>query len=107
ALEATREAKTKRMQEVMQKSLDENRSTDSAESQEFDSLEVELKTIDGDLVRLRKMERIQAVNAESAADSAKAAAENNVIRGDGVQHVQVKHAEKLEPGIAFARYTMC
>lgn len=107
ALEATREAKTKRMQEVMQKSLDENRSTDSAESQEFDSLEVELKTIDGDLVRLRKMERIQAVNAESAADSAKAAAENNVIRGDGVQHVQVKHVEKLEPGIAFARYTMC
>ena len=107
ALESTREVKTKRMHELMQKTQDENRSTDSAEAQEFDSLKSELKTIDGDLVRLRDMERIMAVSATSATDAAKAAAENTIIRGDGVQHVQVKHAEKLEPGIAFARYAMC
>ena len=38
-LEATREAKTKRMKEVVQKSLDEGRSTDTAESEEFDAIE--------------------------------------------------------------------
>lgn len=107
ALEATRLAKSTRMNEVLQKSMDEDRSTDTAESQEFDELETEIKTIDADLVRLRKMERVQAASAESAVDSAKAVSENLIIRNEGINHVQVKSVEKLEPGIAFARYAMC
>lgn len=104
ALEATREAKQARMSAVMQKSLDENRSTDTAEAEEFDTLEGEIKTIDADLVRLRKMERIQAATAKPADTKAQ---EQTVARGDGVHSVQVKTAEKLEPGIAMARYAMC
>lgn len=106
ALEATREAKQARMSAVMQKSLDENRSTDTAEAEEFDTLEGEIKTIDADLVRLRKMERIQAAGAKPAADTAKGY-ESAAARPDGVHTVQVKTVEKLEPGIAMARYAMC
>lgn len=106
ALEATREAKQARMSAVMQKSLDENRSTDTAEAEEFDTLEGEIKTIDADLVRLRKMERIQAAGAKPAADTAKAY-ESATARADGVHAVQVKTVEKLEPGILAARYAMC
>lgn len=106
ALEATREAKKARMNEVMQKSLDENRSTDTAEAAEFDTLEDEIKKVDADLVRLRKMERIQAVGATAASVIA---AENEGTKAapTGVSNVTLKHVEKLEPGIAFARYAMC
>lgn len=104
ALEATREAKSARMNEVMQKSLDENRSTDTAEAEEFDTLEGEIKTIDADLVRLRKMERIQATNATVVNTTI---VENQPARPEGIGNVQIKTVEKLEPGIAFARYAMC
>lgn len=62
-LENTRAAKAARMAEVMQKSIDEGRSTDEAESEEFDTLETEVKQIDQDLVRLH---RLEALNAQSA-----------------------------------------
>lgn len=105
ALEATREAKSARMKEVMQKSLDEGRSTDTAEAEEFDTLEGEIKTIDADLVRLRKMERVEAAGAKPADDQEKAnRPANEPARGGDVT---LKHVEKLEPGIAFARYAMC
>ena len=106
ALESTRAEKTARMNEVMQKSMDEGRSTDTAEAQEVDDLESEVKRIDADLVRFRKMERLQAEQAKSAADFA-AGRENAPANNPGVSHVEVKKTEKLEPGIAFARYGMC
>ncbi len=62
-LENTRAAKAARMAEVMQKSLAEGRSSDQAESEEFDTLDGEIKSLDGDLVRLKKLE---ALNAQSA-----------------------------------------
>lgn len=57
-LEATRAAKAARMTEVVQKSMDEGRSTDEAEQEEFDTLDAEIKQIDGDLVRLRRLEAL-------------------------------------------------
>jgi HK97 family phage major capsid protein len=100
-LENTRAAKAARMSEVMTKSLEEGRSTDSAEGEEFDTLEAELKTIDADLVRLKKLEKL---NAEKAAPvdgtSTKAAGESRA-------GVQVKNTQKSEPGIDFARYALC
>jgi hypothetical protein len=56
-LEATRAAKAARAQEVLQKSMDEGRSTDDAEAEEFDTLEGEIKQIDADMNRLRKAEQ--------------------------------------------------
>lgn len=64
ALEAARAAKAARMQEIMQKSIAEGRSTDAEEQEEFDNLAAEVKTADDDLVRLRTLERL---NVEKAA----------------------------------------
>jgi hypothetical protein len=105
-LEATREAKSARMQEVMQKSIDEDRSTDTAEAEEFDTLESQIKNIDGDLVRLRKMERVAAAAAKPAADDA--AQKANSAANDGTRiGLSLKTNEKLEPGQLAARYIMC
>lgn len=107
ALEATRKALSDRMSEIMQKSADENRSTDTAESSEFDDADTQIKTIDSDLARLRKMERIQAEQAKPVTDAEKAAADQRIIRTDGANPVQVKATEKLAPGIALARQAIC
>jgi HK97 family phage major capsid protein/HK97 family phage prohead protease len=63
ALEASRQAKAARMAEVMQKSIEEGRSTDQNEQEEFDTLEQEVGQIDGDLKRLRALEKTQAISA--------------------------------------------
>ena len=57
-LEATRAAKAARMTDVMQKSMEDGRSTDEAEQEEFDTLDAELKQIDSDLVRLKRLESL-------------------------------------------------
>lgn len=106
SLEATRKAVSDRMTEIMQKAADENRSTDTAESAEFDDGDAQIKTMDADLVRLRKMERIAAANAVPANDPAKDD-ENRIIRTDGRTDVTLKTTEKLEPGIALARHAIC
>lgn len=66
-LENTRAAKAARMQEVMQKSLDEGRSSEADEAEEFDNLANEIKTLDEDLVRLRTLEKFTAQRATPVA----------------------------------------
>lgn len=65
-LENTRAAKAARMQEVMQKSIDEGRSTEADEAEEFDNLGAEIKTMDEDLVRLRRLEAFTAQRGVAA-----------------------------------------
>lgn len=100
-LEATRAAKAARAAEVMQKSIDEDRSTDDSEAEEFDTITDELKTIDADLVRLKQLEKL---NAEKAAPAAGNSADD---AGKAREGVQVRNTQKLEPGIEFARFAMC
>lgn len=97
-LENTRAAKAARMSEVINKSLEEGRSTDAAEGEEFDTLEAELATIDADLVRLKKLEKL---NVEKAAPVQAAS------NGGARTPVNVKNTQKLEPGIPLARYARC
>lgn len=106
-LEATREAKKNQMEETVQKSLDESRSMDTGEAEQFDTIDGEIKTIDADLVRLRKLERVLGANAAPAGDVSKAGANAPANDGRGVSNVQVKNTEKLEPGISFARAARC
>lgn len=98
ALEAKRAALASRMNEVMQKSIDEGRSTDASEQEEFDGLESEVETIDADLKRLRTLERMNAANAKPVN---KAAPTN----GGGAPHAPtpVRVKQKAAPGIEFAR----
>ena len=108
SLEDTRKELEKRLGEVLQKSQDENRTTNSAESAEFDTVEDQIKTIDGDLARLRRMERIQAAGAQAAAVISEIKA-NVVSTGEGRSYsdVVLKTKENLEPGQLAARYIMC
>ena len=62
-LENTRAARAARMTEVLQKSIDEGRSTDASEAEEFDMIQDEIKQIDEDLVRLNSLQRMQSINA--------------------------------------------
>lgn len=95
-LENTRAAKVARIADVMQKSVSESRTTDAGEAEEVDTLQDEVKAIDADLVRLRGVE---ALNAKAA----KPVAQNPAAPGVAREPATVKTAEKLEPGIAFAR----
>lgn len=103
ALEASRNAKSARMGEVMQKSIDEGRSTDAAEQEEFDTLEVELSAIDGDLKRLRSLEKAQALTAKPINPNHIDTAEKAAAVRSGVPIAPVA----LEKGIRFARYAKC
>jgi len=103
ALEAKRSASAARMETVMQKSLDEDRTSDAGEQEEFDNLSSEVEALDKDLVRLRKIEQAKAfaarpvIKAETAQDGAAA-------RGGSII---VKPQPKLEPGQLFAQKVKC
>lgn len=101
ALEATREGVKKRLDAVAQKSIDEGRSMNTAEAEQFDTDEAEIKTLDADISRLKRLEAMQMQSAkpvEKAAENIPAAQRSEIV---------LKETEKLGPGIAFARYAMC
>lgn len=100
ALENKRAANASRMDAIMQKSIDEGRSTDEAEQEEFDSLSDEVDTIDKDLERLRKLEKATAGSARQVI-AVKTAKEGADARGGSVV---VKTQPQLAPGINFARF---
>ena len=101
-LENTRAAKAARMTEVMQKSIDEGRSTDEAESEEFDTLEAEIKQIDEDLTRLNKL---QVMNAQAAKPiEAKSVESGSAARSKGPTIISRKSdAEEKFKGQNFTR----
>lgn len=100
ALETKRAAHAARMEAIMQKGIDEGRSTDEAEQDEFDTLDGEMKSIDGDLTRLRSLE---ALKAKSATPVIKVEKEADGSAARGGTRIEVKSQPKLAPGIAFAR----
>lgn len=103
ALEAARVAKTARMSEIMQKSIDEGRSTDEQEREEFDTLQAEVKTADADLTRLRELERLNVAAAKPVEPKGVVdAATASVVRGTGP--IQVR--SNLPKGTAFTRYAI-
>jgi len=103
ALEAKRAANAARMSEIMQKGTDEGRSTEPAEAEEFDTLEAEVKTIDADLVRLKRLEAI-AVAKASPVVAAVGADPEAASKARGGSVITVK--ANLEPGQKMGRYAM-
>ena len=102
-LENTRAARTARMQEVMQKSMDEGRSTDDAEAEEVDTISAEVSRIDGDITRLKSLQKLMLTTAAPVRGNSS----DDASASRGGIPATVKTVEKLEPGIAFARYAMC
>lgn len=105
ALKATREAKSAEMKAIAQKSVDQNRSMDAGEAEQFDTLDSEIKRLDDDIARLSKLAEIDKATATPVDINEKLKAP-----ASGGAHslpVQVKNTQKLEPGIAFARAAKC
>lgn len=100
SLKATRDAKSDEIKAVAQKSIDEGRSMDAAETEQFDAIQLEIKRLDGDIARLSSLAEMDAVTAKPVVD------EKSVSAGATVP-VQVKNTEKLDAGVAFARAAKC
>lgn len=65
-MENTRAAKVARMDELTKKSIEETRSFDAAEVEEFDELKAEIKQLDEDLVRYNEVLKMQMQTAKPA-----------------------------------------
>lgn len=110
-LRATRDAQQKKLNEVAQKSMDESRSMDTGEKEEFDSIEDQIKSLDDDIDRLT---RLLAVQAKSAIPAAQIVQENGsatdpkraagAASGRGPALIHSRRNE--EQGIGFARFAM-
>jgi HK97 family phage major capsid protein len=109
SLEATRAEKQARMKEVHGKSVAEGRSMNTGEQEEFDTIETEIKSLDADIDRTRRLDAIEKADiatAKPVSGTDKAAAPAAPARPI-VSDLSLKSPEKLEPGIAMARYAMC
>lgn len=105
--ESKRAANAARMQAIMEKSNEEGNTLTVEESEEYDSLNVEIKSIDEHLTRLRTLEDVQKATAlvvkpEAGTDQQKAAESRSDSKGGVPAIVQVKR--NLPPGTAFARF---
>jgi len=104
-LKATRDTKFDEMKSIGQKSVDEKRSMDTAESEQFDTLDGEVKRLDQDVARLSRLAEMDRGTAKALVPPA---SQNEPARGGSdLAPLQLKTVEKLEPGIAMARYAMC
>lgn len=101
AFEAELQAKQAKLTEIQGKALEEGRTKDASEKEEFDTLREEIKSIELELKDLRDLEATQAKQAKPVG-TAKTAVEGSAARVP----VTIK-APALEPGIRFARYVRC
>jgi len=104
ALEAKRAASAARREEIQKKAIDEGRTKDEAEREEFSTLSDEIKAIDDELVDLRLMEstavsKAAVITRAVAADPAAAAAARSPQSGN-----VISVSRNVPKGIAFARY---
>jgi hypothetical protein len=103
-LENTRAAKAARMQAVLQKSIDEGRSTDEAEAAEFDTIEMEIKQLDEDLVRLNRMNTLNSQSAKPLdPEAGKSINGANASRGGPTIIIAPKDAPEQFEGQTFVR----
>lgn len=98
ALEASRAAKSARMEDIMQKAMEEDRQPDDAEIEEFDELEGEVKSIDGSLRRLNAIEKIREQSAKPIDGDGK----SNGHQRSAYGQIRTKEVD-VPPGIRFAR----
>lgn len=101
AFEATRQAKAARMSEIMDNSAEKGETLDTAQTEEYDGLETEVKSIDDHLRRLRTQEQLNRAAAKPVGE-VKDVQSGSDARGSGVSVRAV--AQKAAPGIQFARY---
>ncbi|NTS30676.1 phage major capsid protein [Phyllobacterium sp. BT25] len=101
SFEATRVAKSARMEELMNAAAEEGVTLDAEQTEEYDGLEAEVKSIDAHLVRLSALEKSNAAKAKPV--EVKDLQSGSDARGGAVPAV-AKSA--LPKGTAFTRYAI-
>lgn len=103
SFEASRAAKAARLEEVMAKAAEEGRTLDASESEEYDTTEGELKSIDSHLVRLRGLEKSMATTAKAIEPGRV----SSVSKGSDFRDNAVIRVERSLPkGTAFTRFAI-
>jgi HK97 family phage major capsid protein len=108
ALRATREAHEKKLSEVAQKSMDEGRSMNTAEQEEFDDLEGQIKAMDGDIERLTRLQAVMAKSATPVDPVVKTTEQpTDPVRQVRTAGPALIHSRRNdEAGLGFARFAM-
>ncbi|MEG0230612.1 MAG: phage major capsid protein [Hafnia sp.] len=88
------------LSDIMSKAADEGRTLDAEETEQYDNISSEVKSVDEHLKRLRDMENNMASTAKPVAKAA--SGEVSVV--DNRAPAIIKVEPKLEKGIAFARF---
>jgi HK97 family phage major capsid protein/HK97 family phage prohead protease len=104
SFEATRAAKAARQNEIMNKTMEEGRTTDEAEQEEFDTLQAEIGAIDADLARFKNLEATNRTQAKAVEQTPPASRAPVVDARPYAAPVQLK--QELPKGTAFTRYVM-
>lgn len=105
AFENTRAAKAARMTELMASASEKGETLDQAQTEEYDTLAREVKSVDDHLVRLHDMERLTITKATAIApttDSVKA----SEMRGGTSTTPIIQVKSQLPKGTAFTRFAM-
>lgn len=97
-LKATREAKSAELKGIAQKSMDESRSMDAAEAENFDTIQGDIKRLDADIARLSSLVDLDIETVKTIDTKAK-----EETPAGGKMKLNLKTHEKLEPGVGFAR----
>lgn len=101
--EAKRAADDARMTDIMTKAADEGRTLDETETEEYDGLEADVKSVDSHLVRLKQLQQTQLAKAKPVTAEAGSTAEKaSAARGGSVLFMQ----SNLPKGTGFTRYAM-
>ena len=105
ALEATRKGKADKMASIMQKSIDEGRSTDAAESEEFDNAAAEVEALDADIKRLKALEKAMAGTAAPVTVVERGAQPQQLNNGErsNAAPAAVALKKNVAPGVRFTR----
>src|SRR5690606_10240577 len=106
-LRATRDALVKRNEEILQKSMDEDRSRNTAEVSETEDNDAKIESLDADIAFATKQLARAAVQASPVIEQAKAHEDlpAGIASASGMK--EKAKAPKKEPGLAFAQYTKC
>lgn len=104
SFENTRAAKAAQRDEIMEKSAESGETLDSTQTEDYDALVAEIKSIDNHLMRLRELEESNKQKAVTvkAADIIQATQSRSSVNGGGDVRVSVRHKE-VEPWRPFIR----
>lgn len=102
SFEATRQAKAARMAEIMEASGEEGSTLDVAQTEEYDGLSAEVKSIDEHLKRLGDLQKLNVTKAKQVDTKSTLEAGS-----ESRSFVTVKNTEKVAPGIRLARVARC